>query len=278
MERGGKWMQITRVSGRVIERSTVWVPAGTREVRRKEKRKGATTAEKAEENGRAAEKNLARILNCNFRPGDLLLGPTFSPSAWARLEERAGKLRETMPEATEEDLLVRAAEHAGELWIKRIRRAMEKAGRRELLRYVIVASDMDGATGQPKRIHLHAILPAWAGEMAAAAWKNGTVDVQHLREQDDYTPLARYLLRQVRRRPGERKWRSAQGMDRPVVTVTDIPEDRPVKARKGEVVMQVEAWEPGRPQYMRTVDLKRKRPAVKRKKIAGRRRRGVSKN
>lgn len=266
-------MEIKRVSGRVIERSTVWVPAGTREVRRGKKRKGATTAEKQEQNDRQGEKNLARLINCNFRPGDVLLGPTFDAAHWDRLRQKAQAMADRMPEATEEDRLVKAAEHEGELWIKRIRRKLEKAGRRELLRYVLVTSDMDGETGQPKRIHLHAVLPAWAAETAAAAWTAGCVDLQHLREQDDFTPLARYLLRQVRRRPGERKWRSAQNMDRPIVTMTDIPPEKPVRERKGEVVMHRDEFEPGRPQYLRTVDMNRKRPPVKRKISKTRRRR-----
>lgn len=256
-------MEIKRVSGRVVERSTVWVPEGTREVKRKPKRKGATTAQKQDENERQAEKRLARILNCNFRPGDVLLGPTFDETNWSALRERAEGMREKHPDATEENLLVMAAEHEGELWIQRTRRALAKEGRRELLRYVMVVSDMDGQTGEQKRIHLHAILPAWAEKNAAAAWKAGAVDVQHLREQDDFTPIARYLLRQVRRRPDAKKWRAAQNMDRPVVTVTNIPEGKVLKAGKGEVVMHQNAVIPGQPQYLRTVNMGRKRPKVK---------------
>ncbi|MDO4516533.1 MAG: hypothetical protein Q4C76_05295 [Bacillota bacterium] len=265
MEKGMKWMLIKRVSGRVVEKTTVCVPVGTRERGRREKTKGGTTALKQDENERNAEKRLARVINCNFRPGDVLLTASWSEEAWEALSQRAEKLGEIHPDLCPEDRLVMAAEQEGSNWIRRIQRAKKARGGTALLRYVLVASDMDGKIGEAKRVHLHALFPRWAKELAVEAWKCGWVDIRNLREQDDYTPIAEYLLRQVRRRPDGKKYRTAQNMDKPIVTVQDIPGNLPLKVRKNEVVMQHREDGPDRPSYLRVVDMNRKRPEVKQK-------------
>ena len=86
MEKGMKWMMIVRRSGRVVEKSTVCVPVGTQERSRREKTKGGTTALKQDENERNAEKRLARVINCNFRPGDVMLMASWSEESWGQLE------------------------------------------------------------------------------------------------------------------------------------------------------------------------------------------------
>ena len=262
MERGMKWMLIVRRSGRVIEKSTVCVPVGTQERGRKEKTKGGTTALKQDENERNAEKRLARTINCNFRPGDVLLTASWSEEAWGKLEQKADRLEAKHPDLAREDLLVMAAEQEGSNWIRRIQRMKKAQGGTALLRYVLIASDMDGKTGECKRVHLHVLFPKWAKELAVEAWKHGWVDIRNLREQDDFTPIAEYLLRQVRRRPDGKKYRIAQNMDKPVVTIQDIPGNMPLKAKKNEVVMKHNEDGPDRPRYMRIVDMNRKRPRV----------------
>ena len=265
MEKGMKWMMITRRSGRVIERSTVCVPAGTQERGRKEKTKGGTTALKQDENERNAEKRLARTINCNFRPGDVLLTASWSEEAWGKLAEKAEKLAGKHPDLRLEDRLVMAAEQEGTNWVRRTQRMKKAKGGTVMLRYVLVASDMDGKTGEQKRVHLHAIFPHWAKGLAVEAWKHGWVDIRNLREQDDFTPIAEYLLRQVRRRPDGKKYRTAQNMDKPVVTIQDIPGNMPLKAKKNEVVMKHNEDGPDRPRYIRIVDMGRNRPVVKNK-------------
>lgn len=265
MEKGMKWMMIVRRSGRVVEKSTVCVPAGTQERSRREKTKGGTTALKQDENERNAEKRLARVINCNFRPGDVLLMASWSEEAWPQLEAKAEKLAAAHPEASWEDRMVMAAEQEGSNWIRRIQRLKKARGGTALLRYVIVASDMDGKTGEAKRVHLHVLLPGWAKDLALETWKHGLVDVRNLREQDDYTPIAEYLLRQVRRRPDSKKYRTAQNMDKPVVTIQNIPGNMPLKVKKNEVVMRHSEEGPDRPRYLRVVDMNRKRPELKAK-------------
>ena len=265
MEKGMKWMMIVRRSGRVVEKSTVCVPVGTQERSRREKTKGGTTALKQDENERNAEKRLARVINCNFRPGDVLLMASWSEECWGQLEGKARKVQNSRPDMAWEDCLVAAAEQEGSNWIRRIQRLKKARGGTALLRYVLVASDMDGKTGEAKRVHLHVLLPGWAKDLALECWKHGLVDVRNLKEQDDYTPIAEYLLRQVRRRPDSKKYRTAQNMDKPVVTIQDIPGNMPLKVKKNEVVMRHNEEGPDRPRYLRIVDMNRKRPEVKAK-------------
>ena len=265
MEKGMKWMMIVRRSGRVVEKSTVCVPVGTQERSRREKTKGGTTALKQDENERNAEKRLARVINCNFRPGDVMLMASWSEESWGQLEGKARKVQNSRPDMAWEDCLVAAAEQEGSNWIRRIQRLKKTRGGTALLRYVLVASDMDGKTGECKRVHLHVLLPGWAKDLALECWKHGLVDVRNLKEQDDYTPIAEYLLRQVRRRPDSKKYRTAQNMDKPVVTIQDIPGNMPLKVKKNEVVMRHNEEGPDRPRYLRIVDMNRKRPEVKAK-------------
>ena len=265
MEKGMKWMMIVRRSGRVVEKSTVCVPVGTKERSRREKTKGGTTALKQDENERNAEKRLARVINCNFRPGDVMLMASWSEESWGQLEGKARKVQNSRPDMAWEDCLVAAAEQEGSNWIRRIQRLKKARGGTALLRYVLVASDMDGKTGEAKRVHLHVLLPGWAKDLALESWKHGLVDVRNLKEQDDYTPIAEYLLRQVRRRPDSKKYRTAQNMDKPVVTIQDIPGNMPLKVKKNEVVMRHNEEGPDRPRYLRVVDMNRKRPEVKAK-------------
>ena len=159
------------------------------------------------------------------RPGDVLLTASWSEEAWEGLVKKAEKLEENHPDLCLEDRLVMAAEQEGTNWIRRIQRTKKSLGGTALLRYVLVASDMDGKTGEQKRVHLHALFPKWAKELAVGTWKHGWVDIRNLREQDDYTPIAEYLLRQVRRRPDGKKYRCAQNMDKPIVTIENIPDN-----------------------------------------------------
>lgn len=242
-------MKIRRVSGRVVEESTVFVSPNCKE--RRGRKKGTTSARKQDENERDAVKRLARIINCNFAHGDLLLGPKYDEAGLARLTAWAQEHREEGQSL--EDAVVAAAEREGRNYIRRVERELEKAGVE--LRYILITSDMDGETGELVRPHHHIIVPRVSFEAAAKKWTLGTVDYQILRDQDDYTPLAEYLLRQVRRRKADaRKWTCSRNLDKPVVSQTwmDKP-GRELTVEKGGKLMHRAEWEPGRPQYIRYV-------------------------
>ena len=149
----GRWMIIRRRSGQVVEESTVYVSAQVKP--RRNRRKGATTAQKQDENEWDCVKRLARVLNCNYQYGDLLLTAKIDGAgmerleAWARAHQAEGQ--------TWEDAMY-AAERAGDLDLQSIRRALAAEGVRDF-RYVVVASDMDGETGEAVRPHIHLVVP-----------------------------------------------------------------------------------------------------------------------
>ena len=90
-----------------------------------------------------------------------------------------------------------------------MKRELDKAG--VSLRYVAVTSDMDGDTGETVRVHHHLVVDRAARDAFAEKWAGmGGVDWKPLSPQVDYTPLASYLIRQIRRVPDKKKFVSSR--------------------------------------------------------------------
>lgn len=248
-EERGRWMVIRRTSGKVVELSTVWVSSNTKP--RRNKRKGMTSAQKQDENERDCVKQLARTINCNFSHGDLWITVHYDEAGMCKLEEWAKENRGE--DQSWEDAMLDAAAYEIGKYLRRLKRAMKKAGKDEEMRYIVVDSDMDGETGELVRLHHHIILPRVSYEEAAEAWKFGSVDYQILRDQEDYTPLAAYICKQARRRAGKKKYRVSKNLKQPIVNERwAAPGEELRPDRHGKVVARNE-WEEGRPQYIRFI-------------------------
>lgn len=250
--RGGQAWMIRRIrSGTVIEESAFPVAPNVKP--RRGRRRGGTTARKQDANDRNCVRRFARVLNCNFEPGDLLLQPTWDDAALYALAEglQDGDLEE----------LRERAEHALSLFLRRLGRELKKTGIE--LRAVWLTSDMDGDTGEVVRIHHHVIVKAeglrmedgelWAGSRRMdEIWGRGRVDWKPLQHQEDYSQLAAYLMRQVRRRPDARKYSCTRNLKKPVLVSERIVwRVRELKVPKGGRLLHRDAWEPGMPQYIR---------------------------
>ena len=240
-------MVIRRTSGRVVELSTVWVSAQTRP--RRNRRKGATTAQKQDENERDCVKRLARAINCNFTHGDLWLTARYDDKGLARLEQQARARR--AEGQSWEDALLDAAERDAANYLRRLSRVLAKDG--ICLKYIVSTADRDGETGEEVRPHHHIILPRVSFEAAAKAWDGGSVDYQILRDQADYTPLAVYLCRQVRRRPDRKKYRPSRNLKKPLVNERWAKPGEELRPDPGATLTGRNDWEPGKPQYIRFV-------------------------
>lgn len=234
-------------AGKVVELSTVWVSANTKP--RRNKRKGTTTAAKHDENERDCVKRLARIFNANFSHGDLLLTAKYDDDGFADLVRRA--MADRREGENIEDAVLRMAEHDAQLYLRRLRRILDKDGVE--LRAVVSTSDMDGQTGEFVRPHHHIVLPRVGFEAAAKAWHLGSVEYQILRDQDDYTPLAAYIIKQVRRRPDAKKYTCTRNLKKPVVNERWAAADEMLKPDRHGKVVGRNQWEPGKPQYIRFV-------------------------
>ena len=175
-------------SGQVVERRKSYV--GRKPSRRGARIKGNSGEKKQENNRQQAVLALARLLNCNYTHGDALLTLTFIDEA---LERCGGTFEGAVKEAKN--------------FLDRIARRMKKHG--DILKWVLVPSEVDGETGETVRLHCHIVINSAGlrmedrtftlyGEPLDDTWGRGTVDVQLLRDQKDYYPLALYLIRQAR--------------------------------------------------------------------------------
>ena len=244
-------------AGKVREKILYRVHANTQP--RRGRRKGATLARKQDANERSCVKRFARILNANYAHGDLMLGLTFSDVEIRKLIDKVG---------TDINAIYEAVEHEAELGMRRFKRALGEKGKD--LRAVIVVSDMDGDTGEMVRPHIHMIVPAEGFSMrdgvlmiaeksVEKVWKKGIVNYQPLRDQDDYTPLAEYLMRQVRRRPDAKKYKTTRNMRKPrLVSERLVYRNAPIKAPKGAKVLHISEYVPGEAQYVRYIPAKPK--------------------
>lgn len=236
---------------------------------RGKRKKGNTSFRKQEANNNSAVRRAARILNCNYgHDNGLLLTLDYHDAALDRL---IGKLSEEnqktlhalrlpvgevgtwkKPEKAKlqklEDCADRAMDALKDIaepeltnWIRRIRR---KTGAE--LKILSVTSDMDGQTGEIVRVHHHVVLAVGGNadansiswDLLRSEWKNGCVDIQQLRNQRDYTPIASYLLRQVRHKNDAKKYRVSRGMVMPEISEREVLSHAEIKAPAGAVVVE----------------------------------------
>lgn len=137
-----------------------------------------------------------------------------------------------------------AAEHELQLMIRRVKRELDKLGLP--LRYVAVISDMDGDTGETVRVHHHLVVDRAVRDVFVEKWAGlGGVDWKPLSPQMDYTPLASYLIRQVRRVPDHKKYISSRNLLRVEPKDRIAMSEAEVRVPKGGVLLFREAYHPG---------------------------------
>lgn len=223
-------------SGRVIEKSLFYV--GERRPRAARK-KGSTTVERKDKNMNTAARRLARLINCNWGKDDLWLTFTYDDAF--------------LPEDG------KGADKCMDLAWRRLRRALDVVG--VSLRGYWITADKDPETGEEVRLHHHAVISCegvtvrWGedGQLAecsvggrelADIWGMGSIDVEPMREQDDYTPIAVYCIRQAVDAPDAKKWHATRGLKKPVVE-REVVVDRPreLRAPGGATVREVSHYD-----------------------------------
>lgn len=241
----GYYIVRTIEAGNVGEKIKIFVPS---RAGRRSKKKEESSMKKKAQNEYSAKKRLTREINANFGAGDLLIGLDYNEET---LDKLRGKARtRARGGLCEEDELILAAEKEMENFFKRVRRKAEKAGLPEL-RYIYVTSDMDGKTGEQVRLHHHLLVPAGYGEIMREAWrKQGSVDWETLSIQDDYMPIAQYLLAQVRRIPDGKSYHPSRNLKPPKVTDRIAHTGAMLKLPKGAKLL---GYNVNSAQYMRYV-------------------------
>lgn len=225
---GGYFVIRTYRSGKIVEKSKVWVP--TQAKVRSGRVKGNTSAAKRDRNAMQAVRVLARSMNCNCS------------RLWLHMVVNLADAWLTAFEAQPEKVLKNFRGRLG--------RAVKKQGGE--LAYYEVISRKDGE-GRPKRAHVHYVIRLegvrfengkWMlGEKSLEdIWGMGSVWAEPLHDQPDYTPLALYLLRQADR-DGKKAYNPSRNLKKPIVTERFAPTAKPLRAPAGAVVMEVGSWD-----------------------------------
>lgn len=243
--RTGVWITRTIRAGNVGEKIKYFLPddpggRGSGGKTTREQRRRLDRAEKKAEG--SAIRQLARIINANWPGGaGVLLGLDYTPARLRKVKARA--------EGDDADAIRGAAEQELRLALRRARRKTDGE-----LRYVATTSDMDGDSGELVRVHHHIVCDPETAEAIRASWDPDSVNVERLSgSQEDHTPVAAYLLRQVRRIPDAKKYMPSRNLIRPV------PRDRiargPAQLRvpAGDRLVESRADHGGKVQYLRYI-------------------------
>jgi len=251
----GYWVIRTYESGLVGEKIKFWVPG--QKPGKKLSRRQRSDIRKAAQNEESAVRQMARLLNANFREGDWLLGLDYSPEGMLKLEyeaagKRGGQAMLVPTAAQRMDAIRDAAGHQLVNCIRRVKRELEREGVE--LKYVFVTSDTNGKTGEAVRIHHHLVINREARDAFVRKWQDkglGGVAWSPLEKQEDYLEIAKYLLAQVRKVDGENQYTSSRNLIRP------RPKDRvaasasEVRVPKGCRLLHRQEYKPGKAQYIR---------------------------
>lgn len=251
----GYWVIRTYACGRVGEKTKYWVP-GDRDTTVRGKRREKAEIKKQERNEYSALKALSRILNANLTSGDILLGLDYSDEGieklltWCRGQ---GMNVDGMGEEEREDAIREAARHELALCMRRVSRMLAKEGI-EIRCFAAITSDRSSKTGKAVRVHHHLVIPGEAKEAFFTKWKLGGVNVENINpKQEDYTPIAEYLLRQVRRIPDEKKYITTRNIIRPQPKDRVAVSDAVLRAPKDAKLLFQSEYKRGCPQYIRYV-------------------------
>lgn len=250
----GYWVVRTYEAGPVGEKTKFFVP-GTRPTG-KVRRRDRDAARKQEQNEYASQKALARLINANFGAGDLLIGLDYSDSGMEKIQNW-GKAHGLAVDAAEDDkrmdALWESASHELDNALRRVKRQMKKQGGE--LRAIYITSDMDGQTGESVRVHHHLVVNAAAKEAFVKAWEKcgmGGVSWKTLWEdQEDRTPIAEYFIRQVRRIPDAKKFRSTRNLARPQPKDRIALSDAELRVPAGGKLLFRQEYKIGKNQYIR---------------------------
>lgn len=186
--------------------------------------------DKRDENARQAVRVAARILNCNYTSEDILLTLTYSDEAQEEL------FAQMNPDETWEKAK-KIASGKLETARKEFKKALGNSGVE--MRTFCVTADMDQETGELVRVHHHVVVTKEAADYIEERWNFGFVHRENLYRQDDYTPLAAYLLGQVRHFEGKKKYSSSRNMIKPRVEEQVLAEEptNEIKVQPGSKVL-----------------------------------------
>lgn len=196
-------MEYHIISGSVIETRRCWMPDSIVKVRGQRKA-GNSSLAKIRQNERSAVQRLARILNCNFGEGLMLVTLKYADD---RLPQDYTQLKKN-----------------GSKFIRQLRATarMHKVG----LAYVMINANWSPKKDCEARLHHHIVMPVELFPYLDKLWPHGEMHIKRVSSPGDLSTLAAYLIANTNGLDaGENKWVSARGMEKPIYT-----EPKPVDA------------------------------------------------
>ena len=249
----GYWVVRTYEAGQVGEKTKYFV-LGDRT--RRNRRKEESSIKKQEQNEYSAKKRLARLINANFTHGDILLGLDYSDASYKKLKRSARKAAPDYDSLPEDDQLRCIREAAAQEmvnYLRRVKRALEKEGCADELKYIAITSDMDGDTKETVRVHHHLIVPASCEHIIRMKWGHGGTYCKPLSKQEDYMPIAEYLIAQVRGALNAKKFVSSRNLVRPQPKDRIAVSDAEIRVPRNCKLIQRAEYKRGAPQYIRYI-------------------------
>lgn len=240
--KNGYWVIRTYESGAVGEKIKYFIP-GERPSR--SRRKINSEINRQEKNETQVIRSLARLLNANFKKGDILLTLDYSDEGLDVILDKALESKNIDIDET----IYKAAEHEMKLCLRRVKRECDMLGIE--LKYAATTSDMDGETNECVRVHHHLVINREALSVFKEKWTLGEAHHEPLSGQKDYTAIAEYFIKQVRKIKDAKKYVSSRNLLRPQpkdrVAVNNSELRTPAKA----VLLHRSEYRPDRPQYIR---------------------------
>lgn len=214
-------MEYQIISGSVIEIRRCMLSsrqAMTAGKKRAPRTAGSSSKKKIDANEREAVKRLARIINCNFKPGDL----------WLTLKYSDKRLPASIEEAE--------AEIAK--FLRKVRTAYKKETG-EKLRYILCTSETSTKTGNKTRLHHHLVMDRLAYEIICRYWPQEEISYSLLDGRGDHSALAKYIVKNFNGESGKKRWSCSRGLEKPIYT-EPVPVDdiEGIKAPKGSDVRE----------------------------------------
>lgn len=178
-----------------------------------------------------SRKKLRRLINANFRKGDL----------WIRLSY------EHEPE-------FEAAAKEMKKFLRRIREYRKKKGLPPL-KYIGITDTAD-RDGEQVRIHHHIVMQKMDIDDLIGLWPQGWADVRRLYPDGDYTQLANYITKTARQSHAKR-WSQSRNLERPIVEYQVVKRSpnllRPPKGYRAIEQTCIVSDEIGTVKYLRAV-------------------------
>ncbi len=250
--REGYFVTRTYKSGNVWEKIKYWVP-GKRPS--KVGRVVRSEINKQEQNETQTIRAAARVLNENFKPGDIILGLDYSDKGLQRVMQNIANA-EFMDDEEKALNIYETASHEMRLFLRRVKRECDRRGI-EFKYGIAITSDMDGKTGERVRVHHHMVINKESLGVALEKWSLGGVSYKAMETQPDYTPIAEYFIRQTRKIKDAKKFVCSRNLVRPVPKDRIVPSNAEIRVPADGVLLHRSEFKPGRPQYIRYLKLQK---------------------